>query len=151
MIYRDQIVSIPPIVEKAVCFFEVIVNPYSINDLSGVSLNLINGIVVGKAKMDSIPSPSKRALEHLLKERKKQKLDEEEDYERKELEFDWMELKTNTKNEVNHVFEDMVRKTSVQLHFNPPVPLALTKVAKYSSALIGHNCHILFSKNWGVA
>ncbi len=59
--------------DKAICFVEVNLKPYSIGSVTGVAFTLLSIVIIGYAEVDVIPSPAKRALEDLLEEKRKMK------------------------------------------------------------------------------
>jgi hypothetical protein len=75
-IVNDELVSVCPRdmiqdLTKSLCFVEAGMKTYMVNNVSGIAFNLISVVVVGKATVDCLPSPPKRALMDLLESRKK--------------------------------------------------------------------------------
>jgi hypothetical protein len=77
VVQGDNLVAIAPDglvdLDKNVFFVEVSMKPYTINNTNGISFTLISAIAFGKATIDSIPSPAKRALTEILEARKRTK------------------------------------------------------------------------------
>ncbi len=76
VIDNEELVSVNPTefekrLDKAICFVEATMKPYTVGSLNGISFTLASLIVVGKARVDTIPSPAKHALELALIERKR--------------------------------------------------------------------------------
>jgi hypothetical protein len=79
----QELVSLDPkqlesAMDKAICFVEVTMKPYSIGSVHGIAFSLLSIVIIGYAEVDSIPSPAKRALEEFLEAKKKTRLDEQQ-------------------------------------------------------------------------